>query len=243
MSQKVEQSKELPFPTVAELLKQGKLLRGATSWGNCDVYTVEIGSKTYLVKTFANHNWFVRKVLGDYAIANEAKILQKLRQEGITVGPECYAVLEKNTIVEEFLAGYETLKSRKVYKENDFPSQEVFSRIGDEIRRAHQLGFAHGDVRRNNILYDNDGNIRIIDWATGSYIHDAGWFGRWLHRHQVESDNYSTAKLIGNYYPDMLTEEQVKALQPSWLLRLGRWMRQHLYRHGIKRCIRFFKRS
>ena len=57
---------------------------------------------------------------------------------------------------------------------------------------------------------------------------------RWLHRQQRKADRYSLLKIIDDYYPQLLTDDDRIRNQPSWLLRFGRYLRYHLYRHGLK---------
>ena len=223
---------------MAEILKRACLLRAHTSYGNSDVFVYERDGEQYLVKTFARHNWLAR-MLGRGAIRHEWKMLRRLRELGFTLAPAPVALLEGDTLVMEYLRDCTPLKSRRHYAEADLPAKERFLELFRQLQRLHELGVVHGDLRRANLLLPASGGIRLLDWATGNYREPGKWtwrpFSRWVHKNQMRSDNYSLVNIVTSYYDDVLPSEFLAAAQPGWLLRLGRFLRYHLYRHGIKR--------
>ena len=223
---------------MAEILGQARLLRAHTSCGNSDVFVYEREGTPYLVKTFARHHWLAR-MLGRSAIRHEWKMLRRLQEMGFTLAPRPFALLEKDTLVMEYLDGCVPLQSRRHYGDGEQPSRECFLRLFREMAELHRQGVAHGDLRRANLLLAPDGGVRLIDWATGSCQEPRKWswrlLSRWFHANQLRSDDYSLVSIVESYYDDVLPAEFVASARPGWLLRTGRFLRYHLYRHGIKR--------
>ena len=52
------------------------------------------------------------------------------------------------------------------------------------VEKMHQLGYAHGDLHMENIGYDNDGNIYILDHDTVYTITDSPdeWVRLWMEK-------------------------------------------------------------
>lgn len=242
-----EMHQVINWPPVKELLAQATPVRMATSAGNSDVYFIERDGRKFLIKTVARHNWFIRWFIGNIATAHEYKILTQLRQHGVTIAPEAYALLEHSTLVMEFLTPTEPLLSKRHYDDSNLPPVEYFQRLIQEMRKLHEIGFAHGDFRRANLLIDANGCPRIIDWPTASFVSPQrpGWrlLKRWIHRKQIESDNYSLAKIVSMYYPQILPPELSELMNRGGILQILRSLRQTLYRHGIKRWFSLTKHT
>lgn len=225
------------WPSVAELLAHSRLLRAATSGGTANIYVYETGGRKYLVKSFAKHNFLMRWLFGGKTIRNEWRILQTLAAAGVQEVPTAHALLEGNTLVMEFIDGRQ-LQGGKHYGRESMPPQIFFERLRVMLRKCHQLGFAHGDFRRANILIRKDGRPCVIDWATASFCPDGTSKWHFLRRgvngQQRRSDCYSLVKILEDYYPEMISEEERRAARPGWLLRMGHFLRRNLYRHGIK---------
>jgi tRNA A-37 threonylcarbamoyl transferase component Bud32 len=44
---------------------------------------------------------------------------------------------------------------------------ELGSSVGAALKKVHEKGILHGDLHANNIMLDNKGNIKIIDFGLG----------------------------------------------------------------------------
>ncbi|MBR4124679.1 MAG: hypothetical protein IKR13_00615 [Victivallales bacterium] len=231
-----EQS-NLIWPDADEVLSASRLLHGATSGGTANVYIYEKEGHKYLVKSFARHSLWARLLFGSTTIRNEWGILQALQAAGISNVPHAYALLGKYTLVMEFVEGKQLL-SAKHYTEKTIPPLGFFEHLRASMSQFHQAGFAHGDFRRANLLICNGKDPCILDWATATYcapgVFSWRFLKRSLNRQQKKSDWYSLVKIINDYYPQILTDDDRRHNQPSWLLRFGRYLRYHLYRHGLK---------
>ncbi len=190
------------------------------------------------------HNWLARLLFGD-SIGTEYLILKHLEAHCPSYAPCAYAMIGKYTIIMEYIADGHALLSKRHYTQENIPPPTLFQNIADAIRTLHHAGFAHGDFRRANLLVTADNHVRIIDWATGSYINSSnhpGWLRRTLHNWRVSSDVFSLVKITESYYHDILPEDIMNAAQPGRLLKIGRFIRRHFYRHGLKRIFDLFRK-
>ena len=186
-----------------------------------------------MIKSFARHRWLSRKLFGG-TIKREWKTLQELWHAGFKAAPQAYACLENYTLVMEFVEG-EQLLSPKHYAKENLPERRFFEQLRECVKHSQQLGFAHGDFRRANLLIRPNGEPCIIDWATATF-HPPKWrlLLRTIHHQQRRSDRFSLIKLLDDYHPDLVTPEERRRAQPGSFLRFARFLRYHLYRHGIK---------
>ena len=235
-----ETAEPASWPRVADLLEHSQLLRVATSGGTANVYVYEKDGRKYLVKSFAKHNFFMRWLFGKFTIRNEWRILKALEAAGISGVPHGFALLEDNTLVMEFIAGRQLRIRRRCTLEN-MPKIDFFKELIELLNKCHLAGFAHGDFRRANIMIGQDGQPWLIDWATATYCPPgtSKWhfWRRAINRQQELSDRFSLVRITDDYYPELFSSEERHASQPNWLLRLGRYLRCKVYRHGLKRWL------
>ncbi len=224
----------LALPSLETILREATLLRGSTSFTSGEVYRWRFRDRTWLVKTFAHNGWFSRHFPGRFCMRNEWRVLTALRDRGVTAGPKPLAFLGGHTIVMEYLHGRE-LESGKYYRRmgETKPPREFYLSLKETLADLHQKGFAHGDLRRANILVAEDGRTpRILDWATCMANHGVH---KLLFRAFLGSDQFSLAKILRDAEEEsLLTPEEQETVRPSWLLRAGRFLRQHVYRKCIK---------
>lgn len=85
-------------------------------------------------------------------IAQEARILLRLRKAGIRV-PAVYMVdLSSNVLVMEYLAG-QTLKAfLQLRKKDDEAGEAVMREAGRQVARMHKCDIVHGDLTTGNIM-------------------------------------------------------------------------------------------
>lgn len=217
------------LPKETALLSEARLIRGATSAATGETLCWEgVDGTRYLVKTFARKGWLSRFLFGRLTIGNEWRMLTELCRRGISCAPAPVAKIGRYTIVMEYIEG-EQLESPAHYRRlsQTPPHRNFFVTLKSVLHELHSAGFAHGDFRRANILVQRDGTPRVIDWATGVLATD--WC-HLLHRQFLRSDDLSLVKLLPGYYDDLVTEEEIQNTKPGPLLRLGRFLRQNIYR-------------
>ncbi len=230
------------IPAVPLLIEQSEVLRRATSQGNADTYRWrDAQGRNFFIKTFSGHPAWARLLIGRRALRHEFKILRQLRAGGFLAAPEAVALLEKDTLLLEFLPG-QRLESRRHYQADNLPSQEFFQQLQDLLLQLHNLGFCHGDFRRANIIISTDGRPLLVDWSTAvpnrAGCPCCGW-QKWVFRVLKNSDLWSLASIIESFYPESLSPEMRFRLgKQPWYLRLGRFVRQKIYRKIVKPCSR-----
>lgn len=225
-----------PFP---DLLRRGTLLRKATSWGNTDTYILRTCNGTeFLLKTFARQPFLIRVLLGRISIRNEYQALVFLGNKGFRHAPKAITLLNSDSLLMEYISGASQLMKNEKYDETGRPSPLFFQKLISLTRDLHKMGVSHGDIRRANILRLPGDVPVLIDWATAMVKcpdNKKISLCRLFFNIVSKSDLYSLASITESYYPELLDEElkQYLVRQPL-LLRVGRFLRQKVYRQFLK---------
>ncbi|MGI5924344.1 MAG: phosphotransferase [Lentisphaeria bacterium] len=219
----------------AALLANAEVIKAARSVGDADVYRVELpGSQPLLVKSYRHRPLLIRWLFARRCLRNEYRKLAFLRELGIVRVPQPIALLDKDTLVIEFLADAVPLSATQRLGRQ--PSKAFFTKLKDIITELHRRGFAHGDFRSTNVMVTHDGQPCLIDFATAVCRNQGSpCVEKFLFPFFRRTDLFATAKVIAKFYPDMLSEQEIKRLaSPPWYLRLGRFLRKNVYRRYIK---------
>lgn len=116
-------------------------------------------------------------------IEREAKALSKLRHPGIVKLFDYGTYKGENYLVEEFLEG-DILTDKCM--DNPFPEKEasrLIIKIGEVIKYMHENSFLHRDLSPNNIMINNDLQIKLFD--LGLAIDDFNYGNKDLIRKQT----------------------------------------------------------
>ena len=215
------------------VLQASMQIKSIRSIGDAEVFRYDLSNgQAVLLKSYRKSSWIVKKLIGRRALRREHENLKLLHTMGIVRVPEPYGIIAKDTIACEFLIGAETLQSAKRYDESTMPSRAVFRKLIDVVRQMHKQGICHGDLRRGNLMIDKQGNLYIIDIATAicSTI-ETNPLKRLICKILMKSDDYSLAKIVNSYYPDLLDDALAATLHnPPWYLKLGQFLRHDIYR-------------
>jgi len=97
----------------------------------------------------------------------EARKLARIKHEGI---PEVYDILEENGaiyIVMELVKGMNLreLVEKRGKLDLNF-ALNTFSRICDIVGFMHEKGIIHCDLKPDNVIMDEDGNVKIVDFGS-----------------------------------------------------------------------------
>lgn len=227
------------WPSFAEVLRRGSVLRKATSWGNTDTYILRTNNGTeYLLKTFARQPKFIRMLFGRMTIKNEYKTLKYLEEKGFRYAPRAFKVMPKGSILMEYIANGIQLQKKEKYSTEECPTTDFFRTLIEVMYTLHEMGVSHGDFRRANIIRTNEDIPILIDWATAVIKEQRkkiNFLSRPLYRVMSKSDQYSLAAITESYYPELIDEKlRHFLLNVPWYLRLARFFRQRVYRHFIK---------
>lgn len=213
-------SREAIAPYVGECFHAGRSLTQA------DLFHLHGVAEGWILKDFGGRPLWMRLLATRRVACREGKALQALQALGGVprwggfLGPDAFIM--------------ERLSAVRLPHRNESGQLEpvFFSRLDALVGRMHALGWAHGDLRRKNILVDAAQNPYLIDFATAIYGgRGAGLISRLLFRHVAKIDRITVAKLKKSYLPHSLDEAEHAILaQQPWLLRLGRWWKKKIYR-------------
>jgi len=217
-----------------ELLRRATLLHAAGSVANADTYVLEGPAGPLLLKSFRRRPWLVRILFLRWTLRREYRAMRALASlPGV---PAVHGIAGKDTLVTEFVQGTGPLCNRREMAAEELPSERFLVRLRDVVAAMHGRGIAHGDIRRQNILRGPVDTPYLIDFATAVSL--TGPLPA-LRRRAIgafrKADLYAVAKIINSYRPEMLTaDEQRRLTDLPWHLRLGRFLRKHVYGSLIK---------
>ena len=92
---------------------------------------------------------------------------------------------------------------------------EVFDRLQQVIRQAHERGVAHGDLHRRDVIVDGSDYPWVLDWATAMVrAGPGGWLRAALFRRWMEVDRRAVEKLRRRYGAG--GDTGADPLEPAW---------------------------
>jgi tRNA A-37 threonylcarbamoyl transferase component Bud32 len=227
------------WPAYDEILKNAKILRKATSWGNSDTYVLRsVSGKQYLLKSFVRQPWLARIILGRLSIKNEYRLLRHLEKQGFQQAPKALAMLNEDCLLMQYFAEGKNLRKKERYSADKSPGPDFFHALVKLLRQLHGMGICHGDFRRANILRMPDDRPILLDWST-AMIKSASLRStlmRPLYNALRRSDLFSLATIVASYDENLLDDDMRYCLQHQpWYLKAARCLRQSFYRHFIKK--------
>ncbi len=175
--------------------------------------------------------WGLRKTLSQAAILREAAVYRRL--QGIAGIPRCFGCLDDRVLVLEHVPG-DTLHAR----EDSLTDRETFyARLLATLRRMHDAGVAHGDLKRKrNILVGPGEQPFVIDFGIAVVADDRRGLLFDLAR-QVDRNAWIKHKYRGRtkdisaedaaVYKPMRSERLMRVLRTAWhTATLRRWRKQ-----------------
>lgn len=216
-----------------DLVAAGCLLHAAGSVANADTYVVATAAGPVLLKTFRRRPWLMRVLFTRWTLRREFDALRALA--GLPGIPTVYGLVGRDSLLMEYIAGG-PLRNARELGPDEVPSARFLVRLRELVAAMHERGVSHGDVRRRNILRGTDDQPYLIDLATAVAARGSlPWLRRAVYGALRRADLFAVAKIIASYRPDLLTEQERRRLtELPWPLRLGRYLRRHVYRPFIK---------
>lgn len=106
---------------------------------------------------------------------SEARFAACLRHARIVEVLEVSHVGARPYLSMEFVAG-ETLASMFARRAplSTLACLEIATEMAQGLGYAHQMGVPHGDLRPTNVLIDQEGSVRLLDFGTGRVTNSAG---------------------------------------------------------------------
>jgi len=198
------------------------------------IYLLEIAGNKYVLKDYFRRSFLIKWLLGRYMIKREYRRYRRLK--GIKGIPKIYKFLDDYGFIMQHIEVHRLPHRRDEHT----ISPAVFDSLKETLDEMHSRGVIHGDIRRKNVLLDNENNPYFIDFVTAFYKGDRRNFLRnWFYKIMVRKDNFSLIKIKGHYFPESLSEEEKAILDnPSFLFRFFRFLRKKIYQPLSQKTLR-----
>ena len=184
---------------------------GKRRWYRPVVHLLELdGGGRAVVKDFLPCPWFWRWTWGRLLTGREVRAYGRL--EGVPGIPRFLGRLDAWALAVEWVPGRDLGKCPK-----GSLGPATFERLAATVAEMHRRGVVHLDLRqRRNVLVDDAGVPRVIDFSSGLALRPGGWRLRRL----SSVDRSGVLKYKRRFLPDSLTEEERRSLE-----RLESWRR------------------
>ena len=147
-----------------ELESSGSIANFSGNQGK--LFTIDIDQKTYLIKSADIDNWW-SKSINKWSIKREYRVYKKLK--GLDGIPNCYGLTDQGKLVLEYIDG-------GTYRDKQFEldgNDHFFDALLELIKSMHNLGVAHGDLKRkDNLIVDQNLKPYLIDFGTAVIHYD-----------------------------------------------------------------------
>ena len=204
----------------------GECIHPARSSFQADLYAVSWEGRPALLKDFSGRPWWVRRLWAPVAMGREFRVLRRL--QGLEGIPRLLGRVGTHAILIERLAAQRLPRNRE-----QPPPLEFFGRASELLARLHARGVGHGDLRRKNILIDQENRPYFIDFATALTAKPgpAGSLSRFAFRRCAVIDLATLARIKSDFYPDALTPREKDFIDHApWYLKMGRFLKKKVYR-------------
>ena len=130
------------------------------------LFTIDIDQKTYLIKSANIDKWW-SKSINKWSIKREYNVYKKLK--GLNGIPKCYGLTDQGKLVLEYINGGSYRDKQYELDGND----NFFDALLELITSMHNLGVAHGDLKRkDNLIVDQNLKPYLIDFGTAVINYD-----------------------------------------------------------------------
>ncbi len=100
--------------------------------------------------------------LTNHRMAAEAKMLGRLSNSGLPVPHLLACEMSNGTMIQSLVQGSPLVG---VLRDGKCDVQNILHEVGKVIRKLHSVGAVHGDLTTNNILWDSEIGVSLIDFG------------------------------------------------------------------------------
>jgi len=218
--------------TRAELGRQtSELLRAGRYW-QPDLVLVQWQGRRYVVKDYRARPPLYRWSVGALATCRESKNYRRLA--GLPGIPAFGGRIDRYALAVEFIPG----RNADRFTQGELPAA-FFPELRTIIQGVHDRGVVLGDLRNSkNIMVTEQGRPVLIDFSTG--FGRGGWWNplqRWLYRIFEQDDFLGVAKLKRRYAPELMTDEERRALEEGLPFERPAHALRDAFKHIVKRLV------
>lgn len=146
----------------------------------------------------------VKKYVGIKNIIQETQIQASINHKNV---PKIFNVLQDNDyiyIIQEYVCGIELFDILAERKLNDKECRNIIHQLLNILEHIHSLGIVHGDIKPENILYNQKQNkIYLIDFGSA----------RWISN---RNQNTVTGGSLGYMSPELITGSPSSIKSDIW---------------------------
>jgi len=219
-----------PFQNIA-------LIHAGNSPAQPDVYRATCEGRDVLVKTYRTKPLFVRLLFGRRNLRHENDVLSLLQD--LPHVPRLYDMPDRDTLLMEFVAGHGYVPDGRDSDVTALPPVAFFEELKGLLQTIHQRGISHGDMRRRNVLWADDGRPVLIDFGLSLSCNGRlSFLRRAVFKLCRRADLFAVVKMQESCCPGSLTAEEERLLtEIPWHLRVGRFLKQRIYRRFLKQRV------
>ena len=111
----------------------------------------------------------------------EVKILNRLSYSRLPTPHLLDIDTKKTTMITTLLDGKPLVEILRAKDKSTQEYEKIFSEIGTCIRRLHRIGITHGDLTTNNMLWDLEKGISLVDFGLAKITYELEHYGLDFH--------------------------------------------------------------
>ena len=190
------------------------------------IWRIEENGIKAIVKDFSFNNFWFRNIFGRFLIWREKKAYKII--EGLSGVPAFFGSLGGIALIIEEIQGTDIGGIEVIGTTLD---EKFFRDLKKLIDRFHDRGIAHCDLKRTpNILFGDDGNPYIIDWAASISISEFRFFPlNLIYERFLQDDLNAVTKIKMRCCPENVSlEERLRYTEQSSVEKVVRTIRDWL---------------